>query len=189
MGGKGSGGSRIASGRKGKDAASRWLSGTARKAPPAGDGPDSGASSASAAPFAILEPPAELEPAVAAVWSALAPHAAHARTLTHGTATAFRDLCEAIVLRRTMLRQIAADGLTIGRRLVDDAGVEYLERRAHPLLTHQRNMLQRIEAGMVRYGLLPIGKPLADPAPAAADPWAEFDAPAAPDPTSGNRHQ
>jgi hypothetical protein len=189
MGGKGSGGSRIASGRKGKAAADRWLSGTGPRPTAAASSSSSSASHASAPPFAILEAPAELEPAVAAVWTALAPHAATARTLTIGTAAAFRDLCEAIVLRRNMLTQIAADGLTLGRRIVDDAGVEYLERRAHPLLNQQRAMLQRIEAGMVRYGLLPIGKPLSDPAPAEADPWAEFDPPSTPDPSSGTRHQ
>ena len=186
MGGKGSGGSRIGAGQKGKDAAARWLSGTAAR--PTGADASSSSASSAPAPLAVLPPPPELEPAVGAIWEALAPHAAAARTLTIGTAAAFRDLCEAIALRRDMLTQIARDGLTLGRRIVDDAGVEYLERRAHPLLNQQRAMLQRIEAGMVRYGLLPIGKPLADPAPTAADPWAEFDDPAAPISKPGKDH-
>jgi hypothetical protein len=118
--------------------------------------------------------PADLPADQRQVWLELAPHAREARTLTHGTAQAFRDLCEAIVLKRSMLARLEADGLTYLKVTIDGSGQEHTEVKAHPLLAQHRGMMQRVEAGMTRFRLSPIGKEMATSEP-EADPFAEFD--------------
>jgi hypothetical protein len=134
-------------------------------------------------PLPIMPPPEDLPGDQRAVWLELAPHAAGQRTLTDDMALAFRDLCEAIVLKRRMLATIEEDGLTYQRRTVkverDDADVELrteeCEIKAHPLLTHHRGLMQRVEVGLLRFRLSPIGKEVVMDEPRAADEWAEFD--------------
>jgi hypothetical protein len=94
------------------------------------------------------------------VWDELAPHALAARTLTEGTALSFRDLCEAIVVKRMMLSTILADGLTV-------------DQQAHDLLPQYRGMLQRVEAGLTRFRLAPMGKEIVVATP-VEDPFEEF---------------
>ena len=101
-----------------------------------------------AAPVACPEP---LDEEAAAVWERLAPHALAAQTLTDGTAQAFALLCRQVVLER----KLAACA---------DAG-----HASH------RGMMQRVEAGYVRFALAPMGKPIMSAKPVEADPFAEFE--------------
>jgi hypothetical protein len=122
--------------------------------------------------------PVDLPLAQAAVWAELSPHALAARTLTPGTAMAFRDLCEAIVLKQMMLAEILADGLT-GQKVtlqMDEkgGGLQSVEKKGHTLLTAHRGMMQRVEAGLLRFRLSPIGKEILPTEP-PTDEWAEFD--------------
>lgn len=144
------GGARPGSGRKPKDKAQAALHGSRRTSvvrfPSA---PQSPLTSAQVAPSAV-ECPSELADDARAVWTSLAPHALAAGTLTEGTAAAFALLCRQVVLEKA---------LAAGR----DAG-----------LASHRGMMQRVEAGYVRFALAPMGKPVARQAEAAADPFAEF---------------
>lgn len=87
------------------------------------------------------------------VWKELSTHAITAGTLTAATAMAFADLCDYIVLER----KLRAAPLTV-------AGPDH------------RGMMARVEAGRVRFRLLPDGKAVATLEP-VKDEWAEFDSP------------
>ena len=124
--------------------------------------------------------PIDLTPEHASVWAELAPFATAQGTLTDASVMAFRDLCEAIVIKRALLRQITAEGWTV----IGPSGIS----RAHPLLTRYQGIYQRIEAGLTRFALSPMGeemgfgKPPAGSgvgatAPEERDPFAEFDGP------------
>lgn len=165
------GGARVGAGRPRKDAAAKWLGGNAGKRK-ATDAPRS-------QPTPLLPAPADVPAAQAAVWAQLAPHACQARTLVAGTAQAFADLCEAIVLKRMMLAEILADGLT-GTKVtlqMDETGggLQSVEKKAHALLSQYRAMVQRVDVGMKSFRLSPMGKELALPAEAPKDEWAEFE--------------
>lgn len=153
--GNGWGGARVGAGAPRKDDAARWLGGVRSRhgkpvAKPKGPQPQ-------------FQPPRDLKEGVREVWNRLAPHAFDARTLTRGTADAFRDLCEAVVVRDGLLSKIQADG--------------YGDKEGHhPLLSHYRGMYQRVEAGMLKFRLAPLGKPMEVAEEAPADPFAEFDA-------------
>lgn len=96
------------------------------------------------------ECPSDLSEEAKAVWARLASHALAAGTLTAGTVDAFALLCRQVVLEKVLAES-------------RDAG-----QASH------RGMMQRVEAGFVRFALAPMGKPVARPAAAAADPFAEF---------------
>lgn len=163
MGGIGSGG-HAAVGRKPKDRQTAFVHGQ-RGAKPGADLPKLG------------EPvpmPADLTPAQAEVWATLAPHAHVARTLTPATVVAFRDLCEAMVVKRQMAAKIQEDGYTYLKVTVDGSGQEHSELKAHPLISQHRGMMQRVEAGLVRFRLSPIGKEMVAQE-VQTDPFAEFD--------------
>lgn len=172
MGGKGSGGARIGAGRKSNEEAARWLGGNAGKRGKRAKRPESAGRTPELIPV-----PSGMPEEQATVWNALAPHACGERTLVPATVQAFRDLCEAIVLKRRMLAQIERDGFTYLRVTIDGAGQEHTEARAHPLITQHRGLMQRVEAGMLRFRLSPMGKAL-EPVEAPKDEWAEFDQPA-----------
>lgn len=139
-----------------------------------------GGPAAPKAPVAPVPKPSDLPAGQSAVWDALSPHALAARTLTPGTAWAFRDLCEAIVLKRDMLAIIEADGLMQNRlstKMDENGGGEQVfESKAHPLLAKWTALQVRVEAGLTRFRLAPMGKELA-PAEQPKDEWAEFDGP------------
>ncbi len=171
MGGRGSGGTRAGAGRKSLGGKLLSLHGGQARQP------------AQAAPIVSNEPlppvkqPENLPEAYQVLWNELAPHALAARTLTDGTAAAFRDLCEAIILKRMMLAEILADGLT-GTKVtlqMDEAGggVQSVEKKAHTLLSQYRGMMQRVEAGFTRFRLAPMGKEIVV-AEKAVDPFEEF---------------
>lgn len=127
-----------------------------------------------AAAVTLIAAPADLPEAQREVWNELAPHACAAKTLTEGTVAAFRDLIEAIVIKREMLAQIRRDGLTYLKVTIDGSGQEHTEVKAHPLIGQHRGMMQRVEQGMLRFRLSPMGKELEQPEP-PEDPFAEFD--------------
>lgn len=136
MGGRGSGGQRPGSGAKGEAAVDFTQ------------------------PIEPVAPPDGLEPDVLAVWERLAPLALEARTLVVATVDRFVLLCRQIVMEHDMAAKIKADGWTYVSVTVDGAGQERETLKAHPLCASQRNMMQRIEAGMVAFALAPIGKPM-----------------------------
>lgn len=154
MGGHGSGGQRVGSGRKSKDAKARWL--TSKGAERPANVPEGGAVSLEDVPM-----PAGLADSVAAVWVDLAPLALQAKTLTPATSGAMLDLCKAIVLRDKFAEQIDEDGYTFQKVTVDGSGQEHSETKAHPLIAQHRGMMQRVEAGRARFRLAPIGKEIA----------------------------
>jgi hypothetical protein len=158
MGGKGSGGLRVGAGRKPKGRAEAWLGGDAGKR-------GRGKAKPKAAPVTLIAAPRDLPEDQRAVWNELAPHACARRTLTDQTVAAFRDLCEAIVWKRRLFTGI--ESLTVAT----PTGI-----KAHPLIAQHRGMMQRVEAGMLRFCLAPMGKELA-PAEAPKDEWSEFDEP------------
>lgn len=151
MGGQGSGGSRVGAGRKGKTPFEHKLDGTGQDVP--------------LPPIVPVSRPVDLTTAAQTVWDALYPLALAERTLTEATQTAFRHLCEDIALRRAMAAEIAETGLTI-----DTA----FGLKAHPLLTQYRGVTQRVEGGLLRFRLSPIGKPFVEPT-TPADPFADMD--------------
>ena len=191
MGGKGSGGARVGAGRKPKDTALGALTGSRRVASrqrrnqtatepnnqtPAEQSAD-GEGTAPPPPEVPSPPDLPIPPTPGnltldelAVWNELAPIAAREGTLTDTTVVAMRDLCEAIVLKRKLLRTVDTDGLVVLTR----QGT----RAAHPLLAQFRGLMQRVEGAMVRFKLAPMGKELGQPTEQPADPFAEFDEPA-----------
>lgn len=165
MGGIGSGGN-VTAGRKPKDASLHRLQGTRSRQPVV---------TAAHGVVAGAEMPVGLRGEAVTVWAELAPLAVQARTLTPITARALGDLCVAIVTRDAMAAKIAEDGLTFQKISVDGAGVEHVEIKAHPLISQHRGQMQRVEAGLVRFRLSPIGKELTGPDDAPVDPFAEFE--------------
>lgn len=161
MGGFGSGGARVGSGRKKKSDAAKVFHGTAtrreRKRRSRGVSP-------SAQPAVAM--PDDLSVDERKIWRKLAPHALAAGTLTQATALAFRHLCEAIVLKRLMLAEIKEYGCS---SIDVDAKLT-----ANPLLTQYRSMLQRVETGMMKFMLAPLGKSTL-PEEKPEDPFAAFD--------------
>ena len=175
MGGKGSGGARLGSGPARKVGSVRWQREQRRKgAPPAAK------VSARKPPAPVVAKPADLPPGQSAVWDMLAPHALAQRTLTPATAFAFRELCEAVVLKRDVLAVVEQDGLMQNRLSTkmdqDGGGEQVFESKAHPLIAKWTALLVRVEAGLTRFRLAPMGKEM----PAVEEPkdeWSEFDAP------------
>jgi hypothetical protein len=114
------------------------------------------------------------------VWDQLAPHALAQRTLTPATAWAFGQLVEAIVLKRDVLAVIEADGLMQNRlsTKMDESGggEQVFESKAHPLIAKWTALLVRVEAGLTRFRLAPMGKEL-QPVDEPKDDFAEFDQP------------
>ena len=168
MGGIGSGGARPNSGPTKKSDRAKWLGGNASKQAVKPGKP----AQPSATP--LLSAPKWLNEREHELWNELAPLACSQRTLTEQTARSFADLCRAIVRRDDMQAQIDRDGLTYLKVTVDGSGQEHNEIKAHPLISQSRGMMQRIEQGMIRFRLSPMGKEIATPEK-PNDEWAEFD--------------
>lgn len=151
----GRGGVRVGAGRKPKSAALALVHGSSDR----GTRPEVSVSVAPdvlGVPVAAVGEPEHLPAPHLAVWRQLAPLAHKQGTLTPETALAFEDLCEAIVIKRALLADIQKDGWT--RNPVSG-------KKAHPLLGHHRGMMQRVEVGLARFKLAPIGKDEAGAAP------------------------
>ena len=145
MGGKGSGGHRVGSGRKPKAIALKVLQGAASLA-------ERRQSAVSLPQVTEFDAPNDLTTDERNVWLALAPGAFKARTLTPATSYAFCLLIRNVLLER----QLRAD--------VEQAGGP-----------NHRGILQRVEAGLTAFGLRALGKPMIDEAPKVMDPFDEFD--------------
>lgn len=171
MGGRGSGGQRVGAGRKSKDSRAHFLGGNAGRRTKVTSAKDVALAEVSAP---AVDAPVDLSSAELAIWNDLAPHATAAKTLVPQTIGAFRDLCEAIVLKREMIAQVKLDGMTYLKVSVDGAGVEHNEIKAHPLISQHRGMMQRVEAGRARFKLSPIGKEMIE-IEKPKDEWDEFD--------------
>ncbi len=128
---------------------------------------------------AAVDAPLDLPKGQRAVWDMLAPHAMAAGTLTGATVFAFIELCEAIVLKRDVARILESEGLTtyaIKTRMEQDGSGEQVgETKAHPLLSRYAVLLVRVEAGLTRFRLAPMGKPMEVPADEPADEFAAFE--------------
>ena len=112
--------------------------------------------------------PEDLSEAERVIWARLMPLAMAAGTLTPETAAAFRDLVTSIEIRDRMMATIEADGWTCKHGLHDTIA-------AHPLVARWQTQVSRADHGMFRFGLAPVGKPIAREAP---DEWSRFDEPA-----------
>lgn len=184
MGGKGSGGSRPGSGRKRKGQQAGALTGSRRAKARRKNRNSSNQTAANqngpaaAAPLAAADapavnvnvpvPPGNITLEELDVWNELAPLAFAEGTLTNGTRHALRDLCQLRVLRERLLRQTD----DIGYLVPGASGGTYA---ANPLLARLTTLSQRVEAGMLRFKLSPMGKEIEVPQKPEADPFAEFD--------------
>lgn len=114
----------------------------------------------------IPQPPGNLTLDELGEWNDLAPRAAKVGTLTDDTQWALVDLCQARVLKMKLLRDVGRMG-----NVVPGAGGQLA---ANPLLARYTTLLQRVDAGMMRFKLAPMGKEVTEPE-TPADPFAEFD--------------
>lgn len=136
MGGFGSGGKRVGSGRKRKTAAERLIDGNAGRR-----GRVLAHPSAAAVPSAPLpavdetDAPDELAPEERNIWLKLAPYALANKSLTPSTSTAFVMLCKNIALERRFAVSVM------------DAGGP-----------NHRGMIQRVQADLAAFNLRPFGK-------------------------------
>jgi hypothetical protein len=148
VGGKGSGGRRTGSGRKGQSDLERAIGGDAGHRGTLLHHP----SSTAVEPVEIFDPPKSLRGKARAVWHELAPLAFEARTLTRATEVAFVILCRYVALERAMAgRKYGAGG------------------------ANHRGMIQRVDAELTKFCLSPFGKPLyAARQAAAANPLDRF---------------
>ena len=169
MGGFGSGGKRAGAGRKSKAQKERDLAGSRSRT----TARDAGAKSA--AVVKVVKPKG-LTPMAADLWDLLSPEAIEAGTLTIGTAYAFRRLCELEAQRQAMAKQIDLDGMMVNPVQIDeDSGARFSvgDPKAHPLITHERALVVRVEQGMARFMITALGKSMAAAAD-EADPFDEF---------------
>jgi hypothetical protein len=179
MGGKGSGGRRVGAGRKPKTAREHWLSGDAGRRglalverPEDAGVPESSRrrgrrakASREIAAGLILGPagevPAMLTDEERAWWVELAPRAIANGTLTEDTRPGFVVLCQTAADAAEIRRDIRERGILTERKAIvgdaEDAVVETLDLKAHPLWPSYRGLQARLEQLMARYGLAASG--------------------------------
>lgn len=171
MGVPGTGGARIGSGEKPQEAVIAQLRGKVVR------GGQNTVKAVLRRPEPVPEP-ADLSPAEAELWREMAPEAHAAGTLVPRTVGQFRDLIEAILVKRQMLREIEAEGYQVDvvQLQMDEAGggVQSVQKKAHGLWTHYRGMLQRVETMRAKFSLCPFGKPIIAAEP-PEDEWSGFD--------------
>lgn len=140
MGGKGSGGRRVGSGKKLKSDLEHAISGTVGPLGIVLQHP----SSTAIAPVETFDAPSTLRGPARVVWDALAPLAFEARTLTRATELSFVLLCRNVALERKMARGRGAGN------------------------ANHRGMIQRVDAELTKFCLSPFGKALYAPQPVAS---------------------
>ncbi len=124
-----------------------------------------------------VTPPDDLPADQQEFWRTYAKAAIEARTLTSQTVGAWRLLCEVDARKSEYARTMQKDGLTYIKCVVDGAGNEHQELKKHPLTSEYRQLAQRVETLMGRFGLAPFGKPVAEKPSrksAAANPWSRI---------------
>lgn len=148
MGGKGSGGRRVGSGKKRTSDLEHAISGTDTRRGVVLAHPNATA----IAPVETFDPPATLRGQARGIWDELAPSAFEARTLTRATEVSFVILCRNVALERQMARRKRGAGSA-----------------------NHRGMIQRVDAELTKFCLSPFGKPLYAAQPAAvANPLDRF---------------
>lgn len=140
MGGRGSGGRRVGSGKKLKSALDHAISGTT----PARGVLLAHPNATAVAPVVTFDPPATLRGKPLQVWHELAPHAFEQRTLTPATCDTFVMLCYAVVQERAF----------------------WASKRGRCGPNH-RGLMQRVATWRKDFCLAPLGKPLLAAQPAA----------------------
>jgi hypothetical protein len=122
-------------------------------------------------------PPLDLPEDEQPFWRAYAPLAIELGTLTRQTEPAFRLLCELDAEKRATKATIEKDGRTTMGITVDVTSSEqHIQIKAHPLTSSYRQLAQRVETLMARFGLAPFGKPVAGPGKkkTVVSPWAQI---------------
>jgi hypothetical protein len=147
MGGRGSGGRRIGSGKKPKSELEHAISGTSGPRGVVLQHP----SGTAIAPIEEFAPPAELKGQSLQMWQQQAPKAFAARTLTSATTVAFVRYCRAAVLEAT---------LATSKRYAGGP--------------NHRGLMQRVATWEKDFMLAPLGKPMGAEAPAVANPLDRF---------------
>jgi hypothetical protein len=125
----------------------------------------------------VADVPAGVVGVAAAFWADYAGRAVESGTLTDGTLAAWRLLCELEAERVATKALIDGDGRTCVKVVIDGAGNEVRELRAHPLTSSYARLAKQVENLMARFCLAPYGKPVPAAASAtkpAANPWASI---------------
>lgn len=104
--------------------------------------------------------PDGMSPEQQACWKLYAPLATERRTLTPSTVPAFQLLCELKVEMQAVKETLDRDGRTYIKCVVDGAGNEHQELKAHPLKPDYSKLAKQVETLMGRFLLAPFGKPL-----------------------------
>ena len=153
------GGTRLGAGRPRKSARAHWLSGDAGERRLAlVEAPADAGHAVAPSPGAPLLAPELLSASEAVYWRRWEPLARAQGLLTAETAPGFGLLCQVAAQCQTMRAAIEAEGYTYERVTVDGSGQEHREIRSHPLLTHYRGLVLRVEQEQARYGLQATGK-------------------------------
>lgn len=148
MGGTGSGGRRVGSGKKRTSDLEHAIAGTTLKLAHVLTHPNA---PTAVAPIETFDPPKTLKGIARQVWLELAPHAFEARTLTRATELGFVILCRNVALER----RLAGKTTTAGR-------------------SNHRGMIQRVDAELSKFCLSPFGKPLYSAEPATVNPLDKY---------------
>ena len=119
-------------------------------------------------------PPKDLPEDQQEFWRRNAPRAIAAGTLTPQSIEAFLLLCELDAEKRATKSTLDKDGRTYLDVTVDGSGQEHSSLKAHPLTTSYRQLAQRVEGLLARFGLAPFGKPIAGSRAKSStvSPWA-----------------
>ena len=119
-------------------------------------------------------PPADLPEDQRDFWKRYAALAIDVGTLTLQTEASFRLLCELDAEKQATKATLDKDGRTYLNVTVDGSGQQHENLKAHPLTSSYRQLAQRVEALMARFGLAPFGKPVASVGKkkTVASPWA-----------------
>jgi hypothetical protein len=115
-----------------------------------------------------VNPPADITPEHRVAWDLFAGDAMKAGTLTAMTARSFVELvCVPKVMCDSLAEIIAKEGLTYVKE--SKFGDEV---KKHPLLTDLNNWHRRLDSGLAKFGIAPLGKPIVT----AAKPQSRVDA-------------
>lgn len=125
MGGRGSGGARVGSGRKSKTLAEKALHGTASL--------KEQRAAAGTPVVDEFDAPDDLKRDERLVWLELAPYAFKARTLTRATSYSFRLLCRNIVLERALADDVEQRGGANHRGIIQRVDAELTRFCLSPL--------------------------------------------------------